>query len=112
FAGGVEENSRWSSASGHAGVIAKSEAARTPPDRMRGNVRIPEGCGIVRRNGWRHAGTPSGVRISFVTISGGVAPPRFWRRLRHGARRSPPAILPDASGVATAPTPREVLRAP
>src|SRR5207302_592796 len=72
---GVEANSRWSSASGHAGVIAKREAARTPPYRRHSKRRIPEGCGIVRRKGWRHAGTPSGVRISFVTVSGGVAPP-------------------------------------
>src|SRR5437660_752606 len=106
FAGGVEAISRWSSASGHAGVIAKSGAARTPPDRRHNKRRIPEGCGIVRRTGGGMPPHPSGVRISFVTVSGGVAPPRFWRRLRHGARRSPPAILPDASGVATEPYPQ------
>src|SRR5207302_3511038 len=60
FAGGVEENSRWSSASGHAGVIAKSEAARTPPDRRHSKRRIPEGCGIVHRTGGGMPPHPSG----------------------------------------------------
>jgi hypothetical protein len=46
FAGGVEAISRWSSASGPDGVIAKNEAARKPPDRITSTDASRQGCGF------------------------------------------------------------------
>jgi hypothetical protein len=46
---GVEAISRWSSASGHAGVIAHHEAARTPPDPIPPKPPRPGGAQVPRR---------------------------------------------------------------
>ncbi len=55
FAGGVEEDSRWSSASGPTAVLAKNEAARKPPDRITATDASRQGCRIMRRT---NRGTP------------------------------------------------------
>ncbi len=88
FAGGVAENSRWSSASGPTGVIAKNEAARTPPDRITPTDASRQGCGIMRRTDSGMPRTPSGVRFSFARFPVVFAPPGFSRRLPHLVRRS------------------------
>src|SRR5205807_3729667 len=77
FAGGVEENSRWSSASGPDGVIAKNEAARTPPDRITAKDASRQGCRIrcdESRNAWH----PCRGAVFVRAVSGGVRAVTFF----------------------------------
>jgi hypothetical protein len=44
---GVEEDSRWSSASRHTRVVAKNEAARKPPDRIATTIASRQGLRMI-----------------------------------------------------------------
>ena len=94
-AGGVGENSRWSSASRDTRVVAQLVAARTPPDRREPpNVSSRRDEGFVEPGSYVSA-TPSGVVFSIVTVPVVFAPPRFSRRLRCSVRRSTTGYSPS-----------------
>src|SRR5438874_2600342 len=68
---------RWSSASGATGVIAKNEAARTPPDRITAKDASRQGCRIrcdESRNAWH----PCRGAVFVRAVSGGVRAVTFF----------------------------------
>src|SRR5205807_4107230 len=118
YAGGVRADSRWSSASRDAGVVAKNVTARTPPETARTKTAPRQGCqafldsshlilhpcrdasfAVIRSGGFRAASffamTPSGPealdhRLFSSTPPAKAGAPRFRSQSSSAPRRPSP----------------------
>src|SRR5260221_369420 len=99
FAGGVEENSRWSSASGPDVVVAKIVAARKPPDWITATDASRQGCWI-RCDESRNTSHPERGAVFVCAVSGGFRAATFFATTSasHEALDHPLSARP-ASGV-------------
>src|SRR5205823_2003000 len=73
----VREDSRWSSASGATGVVAKNVAARKPPDRITARDASRQGCRI-RCDESKNASQPYRGAVFVRAVTGGVRAASFF----------------------------------